>query len=68
MNPLKNANDIHTILRDLYMGRNLVVPEAQTPYTELVLRADALIHEIIEDYERRGMVYDGSQRGSSDGA
>ena len=60
MNPLKSANELHDLITTLHLGRNLVLPEARGPYDEMLLRADRLVHEIIEDYQRRGMEYDGS--------
>ena len=55
MNPLKLANECHEMLRELYSSIGLDRPRELA----LIAQIDLRIHEIIEDYQRRGMEYDG---------
>ena len=55
MNPLKLANEAHEMLRELYSSIGLAHPRELA----LIAQIDLRIHEIIDDYQRRGMEYDG---------
>jgi hypothetical protein len=57
MNPLKLANEAHEMLRELHS--HLGHSERCDYRTALLVQIDHRIHEIIADYERRGMEYDG---------
>ena len=57
MNPLKLANEAHEQLRELYSIIGL--PGHRECQMALIAQIDLRIHEIIEDYQRRGMEYDG---------
>ena len=58
MNPLELANEIHDLIRSINL---LATPEGFSAKTirQLTIQIDNRIHEIIADYERRGMEYDG---------
>ena len=59
MNPLKLAHDIHELTRSINL---LATADANHWFAirEITIQIDHRIHEIITDYERRGMEYDGS--------
>ena len=58
MNPLELAHEIHDLIRSINL---LAHPEAFSAKVikGLTIEIDNRIHEIIADYERRGMEYDG---------
>ena len=57
MNPLKLANEAHELLREAHSIVGL--PGHRDCIVALLVQIDHRIHEIIADYERRGMEYDG---------
>ena len=58
MNPLKLAHEVHDLARSINL---LACADANHWYVirELTIQIDLRLHEIIGDYERRGMEYDG---------
>ena len=56
MNPLALAHDAHEIISTLITGQDAICMIHRTEY---LIKVDNILHEIISDYERRGMEYDG---------
>ena len=58
-NPLELAHHVHDLLRILWNYADLMHDDCREAYKFSIQIADRELHEIIEDYERRGMEYDG---------
>ena len=58
MNPLALSHEVHDLIRSINLLAN---PDANhwSTIRELTIQIDLRMHEIIADYERRGMEYDG---------
>ena len=56
MNVLKLAHEAHDLVSTLITSADALCVQHRK---EALLRVDNIIHEIISDYERRGMEYDG---------
>ena len=56
MNVLKQAHEAHDLISILITSADSLCVQHRR---EALLRVDSIIHEIISDYERRGMEYDG---------
>ena len=59
MNPLKLAHEIHDLARCINLLAHREAFRARE-IKRMTIEIDNRIHEIIDDYARRGMEYDGS--------
>jgi len=56
VNPLQLANEAHEIVSVLITGQDAICAVHRKDF---LIKVDNMLHEIIADYQRRGMEYDG---------